>query len=96
MTGLILEIVEGPRAGKQFPLAGGLEAGRDPDLSLSINDEQVSRHHARFTAFDDRAVVEDLDSTNGTYVNQRRITAPAELRAGDKVKIGKTTLDLRR
>jgi pSer/pThr/pTyr-binding forkhead associated (FHA) protein len=95
VTGLILEIVEGPRAGKQFPLAGGLEAGRDPDLSLSINDEQVSRHHARFTAFDDRAVVEDLDSTNGTYVNDQPVHGSRELKPGDRIRFGFTVLELR-
>jgi pSer/pThr/pTyr-binding forkhead associated (FHA) protein len=40
--------------------------------------------------------VEDLGSTNGTYLNQRRVTSPAELRAGDRLRVGKTTLELRR
>jgi pSer/pThr/pTyr-binding forkhead associated (FHA) protein len=52
--------------------------------------------HARIFARDDSVMVEDLGSTNGTYLNRRRITAPAELQRGDRVKIGKTVLELRK
>ena len=56
----------------------------------------MSSFHARIYRHDSGWYVEDLGSTNGTYLNQKRVTSPAELRAGDRVKIGKTTLELRR
>jgi pSer/pThr/pTyr-binding forkhead associated (FHA) protein len=52
--------------------------------------------HARLFARGDAVMVEDLGSTNGTYLNRRRITAPAELQRGDQVKIGKTVLEMRK
>jgi pSer/pThr/pTyr-binding forkhead associated (FHA) protein len=56
----------------------------------------VSTFHARIFNRDGSWFVEDLGSTNGTYLNQRRVTSPVELRTGDRVKLGKTTLELKR
>jgi pSer/pThr/pTyr-binding forkhead associated (FHA) protein/ketosteroid isomerase-like protein len=95
LADLIIEIVEGESAGKQIPFTGPLEAGRDPSLSLSFKDDQASRHHARFSFVDTGAVVEDLDSTNGTYVNDQPIHGAQVLRAGDRIRIGLTVLELR-
>ena len=96
MSDLILEIVEGPEAGKQVPLDGVLEVGRDPALPLHFeHDGQVSRRHARFAAQGGNVTVEDLGSTNGTYVNEQPISTPRTLRPGDKVRMGLTVLELR-
>src|SRR5436853_6079488 len=96
MSDLILEIVEGPGAGKQVPLDGVLDVGRDTSLSLHFEqDGQVSRRHARFAAQAGNVVVEDLGSTNGTYVNEQPISSPRTLRPGDKVRMGLTVLELR-
>ena len=65
-------------------------------VKMPLGDNYASQFHARIFNKDGQWFVEDLGSTNGTYVNQRRITAPAEVRAGDRVRIGKTTLELRR
>jgi pSer/pThr/pTyr-binding forkhead associated (FHA) protein len=56
----------------------------------------VSAAHARIFSRDGSWFVEDLGSTNGTYLNQRRVTTASELRAGDRLRVGKTTLELRR
>jgi pSer/pThr/pTyr-binding forkhead associated (FHA) protein len=77
-------------------LNGTLQVGRAEACQIRLPDTYASSFHARIYSRDGSWHIEDLGSTNGTYLNQRRITAPAELRAGDKVKIGKTTLDLRR
>ena len=77
-------------------LDGTLQVGRADACQLQLSDTYASSFHARIYSSDGSWFVEDLGSTNGTYLNQRRITAPAEVRAGDKVRIGKTTLDFRR
>jgi predicted component of type VI protein secretion system len=70
--------------------------GREPSLPLHLDeDTQVSRRHARFTAQGGGVAVEDLGSTNGTYVNEQPINSPRSLNAGDKVRIGLTVLELR-
>jgi pSer/pThr/pTyr-binding forkhead associated (FHA) protein len=93
--GLLLEIVEGSAAGRQFPLTAPLDVGRDPGLPLPLNDEQVSRRHVRVMPTDGSATVEDLGSTNGTYVNDQPIHGPRELRVGDRIRVGLTVLQLR-
>ena len=96
MSDLILEIVEGPGAGRQVPVDGAVDVGREPTLSLHLDeDKQVSRRHARFSLQGSEVVVEDLGSTNGTYVNDQPISTPRTLRPGDKVRVGLTVLELR-
>jgi predicted component of type VI protein secretion system len=93
---LLLEIVEGPGAGKQIPLDAVLDVGREPSLPLHLDEDgQVSRRHARFSADGGGVTVEDLGSTNGTYVNEQPISSPRTLRPGDKVRVGLTVLELR-
>jgi pSer/pThr/pTyr-binding forkhead associated (FHA) protein len=93
--GLVLEVVEGPQAGRRLPFAGPIEAGRDSGLPLILDDTQVSRRHARFEPHGDGAVVSDLGSTNGTYVNEQPIHTPQLLRPGDHVRLGMSVLELR-
>lgn len=77
-------------------LDGTLQVGRAEACQVRLPDTYASAFHARIFSRDGSWFLEDLGSTNGTYLNQRRITAPAELRAGDKVRIGKTTLEFKR
>lgn len=77
-------------------LDGNLQIGRAEACQIRLDDTYISSFHARIFRREDGWYVEDLGSTNGTYLNQRRVTSPAELRAGDKLKIGKMTLELRR
>jgi pSer/pThr/pTyr-binding forkhead associated (FHA) protein len=60
--------------------------------TLPVSDEHASSHHARFQYAHGFWYVEDLGSTNGTYLNGRRVLAAQRLRKGDKVRIGRTTL----
>jgi FHA domain len=82
--------------GKSLDLAGELLVGRADKCHLVLEDTYVSQVHARIFAKGDSYLVEDLGSTNGTYLNRKRVTAPAELQRGDQVKIGKTVLELRK
>ena len=95
MSDLIVEIIEGAQAGQQLQLDPALDVGREVPGGLSLDDSQVSRHHARFSVTGGSAQVEDLGSTNGTYVNDSKIDAPRTLVPGDKVRIGTTVFQLR-
>jgi predicted component of type VI protein secretion system len=73
-----------------------VDVGREPSLPLHLDeDAQVSRRHARIAVQGGAVVVEDLGSTNGTYVNEQPISAPRPLNPGDKVRVGLTVLELR-
>lgn len=69
--------------------------GRSPDADIRISDPYSSEFHARVGIQDDQVVVHDLGSTNGTYVNGRRVTSPTSVTRGDTVQIGKTILEVR-
>lgn len=92
---LTLEIVEGPGAGRQMALTGPLVLGRDPAVDVVLDDSEASRRHARLTPGPSGAVVEDLESTNGTFVNQNEVHGRAELSPGDELLIGVTLMQLR-
>ena len=94
MSDLVLEIVEGPGAGERVSLDGDLEVGREHGLDLTLDDEQTSRHHARFTLEGGEAFIEDLGSTNGTYVNDDLIHSRRLLEPGDSIRLGVTVLEL--
>jgi hypothetical protein len=92
----IAVVGEGGRKGETVPLNGPIQIGRAEACQIQVDDTYVSSFHARVYSRDGAWYVEDLGSTNGTYLNQRRVTSPAELRAGDRLRVGKTTLELRR
>lgn len=84
-----LVVERGPRAGLTYVLGEGETiAGRSDDVQIFLGDVTVSRQHARFIVDDDGLTVEDLRSTNGTYVNAERHDR-AQLQPGDEVIIGK-------
>ena len=95
MAELILELVEGAEPGRTFPLDADASVGRDPAQEIAIDDEQVSRRHARFSVAGGTATVEDLGSRNGTYVNGQVLQGSRTLVPGDRVRIGLTVLELR-
>ncbi len=66
--------------------------GRDPACDIVISDAEVSRRHARVLISGDTCILEDLGSTNGTFVNGRRISAPHELRPGDTIMMGENVV----
>jgi pSer/pThr/pTyr-binding forkhead associated (FHA) protein len=95
MARLLLEIVEGPGAGRQVPLDRPVVVGRDTTADVMLDDARVSRRHARITPAEDAIVVEDLDSRNGTFVNREEIHSPVSARPGEHVLLGTTVLQLR-
>lgn len=73
-----------------------VEIGRGDRCAIRLQDTYVSQMHARLYPKDGAWYVEDLGSTNGTMLNDRRVQAPVEVHAGDVLKVGKTVLELRR
>src|SRR6266508_841445 len=79
----------GPTPGAAFTLEGDqLTIGRDSVNEIVINDAEISRRHARLTFQGGKYVLEDLGSTNGTFVNGQRLAGPRVLKAGEVVSFG--------
>jgi pSer/pThr/pTyr-binding forkhead associated (FHA) protein len=90
-------VVEGSSAGERAELdAAPILIGRGSDAAIRLDDDYVSTRHARIAASGDQWFVEDLGSTNGTYIGTVRITQPTTLTLGTQVRIGKTILELRK
>src|SRR5512133_2295955 len=88
-----LVIRSGAGAGKVLPLdKSEMHVGRDVTNDLVISDEKVSRRHARLYSEGDQFVVEDLGSTNGTFINGARLSGPHLLRAGEQITFGETSI----
>ena len=95
-TGIFLRIEEGVDAGTVFTLSSGgvYLIGRE-GADIVLNDEKVSRRHAELGLYGpDAYVIRDLASTNGTRLNDRRVSEKAKLRHEDLIRIGDTTLRL--
>lgn len=89
--GFRLVMTKGPQPGQTFNLNQELtNLGRGPSNEIVINHAQVSRQHARLTRKGGVMLLEDLGSTNGTYVNGVRLTAPQTLSNGDVIGLGDT------
>jgi len=90
-------VVEGANTGERASLdAAPILIGRGHDAAIRLDDDYVSTRHARIAFSGDQWFVEDLGSTNGTYVGTARITQPTALSLGNQVRIGKTVLELRK
>ncbi|MGH8993174.1 MAG: FHA domain-containing protein [Acidimicrobiia bacterium] len=89
-----LRMVEPPTA-QVFPLSEEVTIGRAPGCSVALADDTfVSQLHARVYVRDGQPFVEDLGSTNGTFLNQARLTKTQRLRKGDRLQIGQTILEV--
>jgi hypothetical protein len=77
-------------------LTGSTVIGRAPECELRLDDTYASSQHARLFGKDAGWYVEDLGSTNGTFVNEQRLAAPALIQAGDRIRVGTTVLEVRR
>jgi pSer/pThr/pTyr-binding forkhead associated (FHA) protein len=82
--------------GKSFTLDDEIIIGRADRCHIVLDDSYVSQIHARVFAKGDVFMVEDMGSTNGTYINRNRVTSPTEVLRGDRLKIGKTVLEMRK
>jgi FHA domain len=92
-----LVISEGTNAGVAVPLGSDpILLGRGADATIRLDDDYVSTRHARFVPHGDDWYVEDLGSTNGTYIGSQRITTPMVVSTGVQVRLGKTIAELKK
>jgi len=92
-----LVITSGPREGMAIDLPDEqLTIGRSSESGLVIRDDYTSTHHARLMLWNDQWVIQDLDSTNGTFLDGARVTLPTPVPPNVPVTIGTTTFELRR
>jgi diguanylate cyclase (GGDEF)-like protein len=88
----VLVILYGPNLGRRYPLgADGVTIGRAADVTVPLDADSVSRHHAKILYTEGGFLIEDLGSTNGSYVNDRRVER-ALLRDGDHIRVGAAIL----
>lgn len=92
-----LVITEGAREGMEMPLGGGpITIGRSSESNVVIRDDYTSTNHARLDLRADGWLLTDLESTNGTFVNGQKVSAPVLVAEGTPITIGTTTFELRR
>jgi FHA domain-containing protein len=93
----ILVVTAGALKGTSIDLAQQqITLGRANDATLVLNDDYASSRHARIFPQDGQWIVEDLGSTNGTYLDRQKVTRPLPVPLGVPIRIGKTVLELRR
>jgi pSer/pThr/pTyr-binding forkhead associated (FHA) protein len=92
-----LLVTSGALAGTSLGLTDQqITVGRANDATLVLNDDYASSRHARLFPQDGQWIVEDLGSTNGTYLDRQKVTQPTPVPVGVPIRIGKTVLELRR
>jgi pSer/pThr/pTyr-binding forkhead associated (FHA) protein len=90
-------VVDGANAGEALSLDHApILVGRGTDAGIRLDDDYVSTRHARIAWSGDQWYVEDLGSTNGTYIGAHRLAQPTALQLGSQIRVGKTTLELRK
>ncbi|MEU3020025.1 MULTISPECIES: FHA domain-containing protein [unclassified Nocardiopsis] len=93
----VLAVTQGPLTGTTVNLSSQpILIGRAPDSTLVITDDYASGRHARVYSDNGRWFVEDLKSTNGTYLGQQKLNRPQPITVGQPIRIGKTVLELRK
>ncbi|MDQ4007359.1 MAG: FHA domain-containing protein [Actinomycetota bacterium] len=92
-----LVITEGSNAGESLPLQGEtITLGRGGDATIRLDDDYVSTRHARFVTNGEEWFIEDMGSTNGTYIGSTRVTRVTPVSSGTAVRLGKTIVELRK
>jgi hypothetical protein len=90
-------ITSGPKAGLELPLGREpLTIGRSSESGLVIRDDYTSSHHARLVLWGEQWMIQDLDSTNGTWHDGQRVASPVPVKVGAPIKVGATTFELRK
>jgi len=90
-------ITSGPKTGLELPLGTEpLTIGRSSESGLVIRDDYTSSHHARLLLWGEQWMVQDLDSTNGTWHDGTRVTTPVPILVAAPIKVGATTFELRK
>jgi hypothetical protein len=91
-----LVAVEPPeKVGQRYPLGDELTVGRAAGCQIAVEDTYVSQLHARVFTRDGQLFVEDLGSTNGTYLNRAKVAGPMVMQKGDRLQVGNTVLEVR-
>lgn len=93
---LRVETAAGLRAGSAYSLADGAVLGRGDQADIQLQDTFASSQHARLAPQGDVMVLEDLGSTNGTYLNEEPLRGPQPLHPGDKIRIGDSSFTFER
>jgi uncharacterized RDD family membrane protein YckC len=93
VAGAQIAVVEGPESGREFEVSGTITVGREGDIV--IEDSEISRSHASLSWDGSALTVQDLGSTNGTFVNGERLAGPRQVGPGDKLRIGSSVFELR-
>jgi pSer/pThr/pTyr-binding forkhead associated (FHA) protein len=81
--------------GQEYEVKDVIVMGRSEETDVALDDPYASEFHLRLVAQENGMMLHDLGSTNGTYVNGRRVSAPTELRRGDTIQVGKTVMEIR-
>lgn len=91
-----LVITSGPKQGTELPLGREpLTIGRSGESGLIVRDDYTSTHHARLLLWNNDWMIQDLDSTNGTFLGGSRVSVPTQVTLNTPIKIGTTTFELR-
>lgn len=98
VTNKNLVIVEGSMVGMSIQLIPGntITIGRSPSCTIVINDTYASSLHAKIFNDGNKWIVEDLGSTNGTFLGEQKLKAPMIMRIGDTIRIGQTIMEMRK
>jgi hypothetical protein len=83
------------QVGRRYPLGDEITVGRAAGCQVTVDDTYVSQLHARVFTRDGQLFVEDLGSTNGTYLNRVKVAGPMVMQKGDRLQIGNTVLEVR-
>jgi hypothetical protein len=81
--------------GQEFDVKDVVVMGRSEETDVVLDDPYASEFHLRLVAQENAMMLHDLGSTNGTYVNGRRVSAPTELKRGDTIQVGKTVMEIK-
>jgi pSer/pThr/pTyr-binding forkhead associated (FHA) protein len=90
----LMILVPDEHRGRQYPLADELTVGRAAGCGVCVDDTYASQVHARIFRRDRQLLIEDLGSTNGTYLNRHRVTGPTPMTSGDQVQVGSTVFEV--
>lgn len=94
-TPRMLAVAEPGVPQRSIPLDGEISVGKQ-GATIALRDSFVSTRHARIYRTDAGWLIEDLGSTNGSFVNKAKVVAPTPLKVGDEIRVGKTTIEVRR
>jgi hypothetical protein len=91
----LIAVEPADEAGRRYPLGDEITVGRAAGCQVTVDDTYVSQLHARVFTREGQLFVEDLGSTNGTYLNRVKVAGPMVMQKGDRLQVGNTVLEVR-